>query len=229
MKPRKTQSHHAALLLGLLVMALAPGVGHAQGTIVYHNPPDHLMFSRGEATRLHDIDMNSDGTVDFVFRAYTSFSTYSTTGNRSVAIPQGGLDFGSFSIPLAEGFEIGPTLSDPLSWQSSFQPGFPPGYWVGQTLHVFDSIGASGFWQPNLTGYLGVEFQIKGNAHYGWIRLSTLPFPTANGGTIHDWAYNSIPGEFILAGQVPEPGTVALLLAGGGFLWWRAKRVHWHN
>ena len=228
MKPRKTQSHPAALLLGLLVMALAPGVGHAQGTIVYHNPPDHLMVPRGFSI-FHDIDMNNDGAVDFVFRAGSQFDIYSTTGNRSLAIPQGGLDFGSFSIPLAEGFAIGSTLPDPLGWQSSFQPGFPPGYWVGQTLHAANDIGTLGYWQPNITAYLGVEFKIQGDMHYGWIRLSTLNVPGVNGGTIHDWAYNSIPGQSILSGQVPEPGTVALFVVGGGFLWWRAKRVHRHN
>jgi hypothetical protein len=171
----------------------------------------------------HDIDLNSDGTVDFVFQAGTQFDIYSTIRNRSVAIPEGGLDLGSFSIPLAEGFEISSLLPSPSSWQSSFQPGFPPDYWVGQTLHAANDIGTLGYWQPNMTAFLGVEFQIEGNVHYGWIRLSTLNVPGVNGGTIHDWAYNSMPGQPILAGQVPEPSTWALLV-GGSFAFFALRR-----
>ena len=196
----------------------------AQGSLVYVNPPDHVIISRGSPTVFRDVDLDVDGIVDFTFRAGGSFQIFSEIGSRSIGIPKGGLDFGSFSIPLATGFSIGPSLSPPLEWQSSFQPGFPPGYWVGQTFHYADSLGTFGYWQPNMTAYLGVEFDINGGTHYGWIRMSTWFLEGVNGGIIEEWAYNSIPGQPILAGQVPEPGTLALLVAGAGFLWWRRKR-----
>lgn len=187
---------------------------HGQGSIVYVNPPDHQMLTTGGLTLLYDVDLDGNGTVDFTFRADRSFHIYSEIGNRSLGIPQGGLDFGSFSVPLSFGYVIGPETSDPIAWQSSFQPGFPPGEWIGQTLHSGSDLGTLGYWQPQMTAYLGVEFGIEGQTHYGWIQLTTPFFSGVNGGTILDWAYNANPGQPILAGQVPEPSTWALILGG---------------
>lgn len=68
---------------------------------------------------------------------------------------------------------------------------------------------------------MGVQFDIDGQTHYGWMHLR------ANGGfsEVYGFAYNTVPGQPILAGQVPEPGTVALLLVGGSLVWWRHKRA----
>ncbi len=49
-----------------------------------------------------------------------------------------------------------------------------------------------------LPNYLGLRFTIAGETHYGWARLS---IPSAAGFTLKDYAYNSVPGEGILAGQ----------------------------
>lgn len=77
-----------------------------------------------------------------------------------------------------------------------------------------------------VTAYWGIQFEING-LYYGWVQFETPELPPgiyANGGTILDWAYNSNPGQSILAGQVPEPVTVALFVAGAGLLDWRSRR-----
>ncbi|MBP7451020.1 MAG: T9SS type A sorting domain-containing protein, partial [Flavobacteriales bacterium] len=53
-------------------------------------------------------------------------------------------------------------------------------------------------WSNFPEGYLGLRFTIAGETHYGWARLS---IPSAAGFTLKDYAYNSVPGEGILAGQ----------------------------
>lgn len=70
---------------------------------------------------------------------------------------------------------------------------------------------------PNNTGYLGLRFKIGPNDHFGWIRLTVNPNNVAapRAITIHEYAYESIPGASITAGQiVPEPGGLGLLALG---------------
>ncbi len=64
--------------------------------------------------------------------------------------------------------------------------------------------------------------------YYGWIRVEH----SASEGTltVHDWAWNSVAGEPILAGAIPEPRVYALAFGLGvlGFVLarrWRKRRV----
>ena len=225
MKPRNIARSLASLALTFCLCGLAIEQAHGQGSIVYVNPPDHQMLTTGGLTLLHDVDLDGNGSTDFVFRAGSSFSIYSTTGSRSLAIAEPPGEVGSLSVPLAGGFDIVASLVDPLAWQASFPSSLFPGSWIGQTFHVADDQGTFGYWQPQMTAYLGVEFQNAGNVHYGWIRLSTPFLPGVNGGVIEEWAYHLIPGQSILAGQVPEPGMLGLLVVGGGCLFWRCRRA----
>jgi hypothetical protein len=54
-----------------------------------------------------------------------------------------------------------------------------------------------------LDAYIGIEFPIEGETHYGWIRLDHFLF--APGGRIIEWAYESTPGIPIYAGLKPVP------------------------
>ncbi|MBP7450205.1 MAG: T9SS type A sorting domain-containing protein [Flavobacteriales bacterium] len=54
------------------------------------------------------------------------------------------------------------------------------------------------YFNPGSPRYLGLRFDIAGETHYGWARLA-VPSPTSF--TLFDYAYNSVPGEGILAGQ----------------------------
>ncbi|MBI1178901.1 PEP-CTERM sorting domain-containing protein [bacterium] len=206
------------LVIGTLLTLLgAETPARAQGSIVYHGPVDVLLISSGAESYTYGIDMNEDGTEDFVFRAFNSFGVYSTTGGLTVGVPKGGFDLGNWSIPLSDGFSIGPILEDPLQWTASQQGMFD---WIGATLHIRNTSGSSGYWNPPpgslLIAYVGTEFMLADGAHYGWIRVQVAGI--GNGGIIKDWAYNSIPGQPILAGQVPEPSTWALITAGSVLL-----------
>ena len=79
-------------------------------------------------------------------------------------------------------------------------------------------------------GFVGIKFNLSGNAHFGWIRLHVDIGPgTSITEKAIDWAYNDVAGQQILAGQgaTPEPSTFSLgLLAAGaaGVLAWRKRR-----
>ena len=65
---------------------------------------------------------------------------------------------------------------------------------------------------PGHRAYMGVEFDIAGATHYGWIDLRVAPDnPYAE---IYGWAYETEPGVSIIAGAIPEPATIFLLLGG---------------
>ena len=71
--------------------------------------------------------------------------------------------------------------------------------------------------------YIGVAFPIAAVNHYGWIRVDVNN--AAGTFLVKDWAYESEPGVGILAGHIPEPGTLGMLAAGAaGVLALRRRR-----
>lgn len=75
-------------------------------------------------------------------------------------------------------------------------------------------------------GYLGVEFSINGQTHYGWIRLD---IETNLLWYIEGYAYESVPNRPILAGEtkgnsdetVSNPTLGHLALGAPGLAAWR--------
>ncbi len=96
------------------------------------------------------------------------------------------------------------TTEDPLLWAS-----------VDDRL-VIDlggvSGGIAGYWKGADHEYMGVRFNADDGIHYGWIEMSVSDTDVL--ATIHSWAYNTVPGEGLVAGVVPEPSTIALFLVG---------------
>ena len=60
--------------------------------------------------------------------------------------------------------------------------------------------------------YVGIGFPSGPNFYYGWVRVDVNN--AAKTLLIKDWAYNATSGASIVAGQVPEPGTLGMLAAG---------------
>ena len=72
-------------------------------------------------------------------------------------------------------------------------------------------------------GYVGFRFTDAGGTETGWAFVTTSG-GLANTFTLNSYAY-STAGEQLTAGQVPEPGSLALLAVGGaGLLAWRQRR-----
>lgn len=79
-------------------------------------------------------------------------------------------------------------------------------------------------------GYFGIQFTVGGETHYGWVLLELTGAPCQGGGEgapascydngeVLSYAYSTVPGEGITAGEgdpppVPEPGTLGLLALG---------------
>ena len=79
-------------------------------------------------------------------------------------------------------------------------------------------------WAEAGIGFIGFRFNLGGGIQYGWAQLD-MNGPNLNSYTLIDYAYTD-PGETLTAGQVPEPGSLALLAFGAvGLLAWRKQRT----
>ena len=74
------------------------------------------------------------------------------------------------------------------------------GYWV--------SAGEHGNWVDTQEDkYLGIKFEIDGEFHYGWVRLTTIIHSNSDMEfTVKDFAYNTVLDEGILAGAMGTAG-----------------------
>lgn len=196
----------------LIVLLLAVGSACGQGTTHYVDiSPDLFMFS-AFTRRNVPIDLDQDGTPDFVFRATPSlFDIYGLGSNHTIAFPNNPPDLTRYAVPLAVGDTISSSLQPQYVWAESY----------GDPNSSFSSgIVFNGGFETiigtfvNRRGYVGLEFQSGGNTHYGWIQLD-CEFFYNNGGYVLDYAYETRPNTPIFAGAVPEPSAWALLSAGG--------------
>ena len=164
------------------------------------------------------LDINADGVDDFLFWRDAGFVAgiqgYGT--NRFISTLSTGSDVGGKVSPVHYGSILGADTS----------------ILGGDWHHYKDNRGNSGFGLSTMQSedaYIGVEFDIDGNTHYGWIQYTgfyvaeftffspdgpvTVIGANELGGFINSWGYETEPGVPIAAG-IPEPSTTILLTGG---------------
>jgi PEP-CTERM motif len=98
--------------------------------------------------------------------------------------------------------------------------GFVPGY---GTLAFRGGYGGDQ-WLAAGEGYVGFRFDTGSGVQYGWVHLNMNGSPL-NSFSLVDFAWAD-PGENIVTGQIPEPGSIALLALGAvGLVVWRKQRA----
>jgi hypothetical protein len=141
----------------------------------------------------YSIDLNHDGMSDVSIRqfAFHSFAVF----------------FNLYADP-AEGnaIEVG---AQHHSWAAALKSGANIGYtrpFNGKTddVNMAHSVSGKdhlGYWFQTQPRYLGVEFLIKGKTHFGWARFKNS---SPKGTTLTGYAYETIPGKSIIAGQTQD-------------------------
>jgi hypothetical protein len=237
----------AAGAAGVSVLALAQPT---EAKIKY--TPTHVVIGGNQN---YNLDLNRDGIADFViqnadYNGYCSGRPWKADdlspkpgikGNGVIA------RFSSFASALYKGAQIGQSRN----FQSSFNPmvqvasGYVPSF-RHKCLHVHNEAGP---WLNVSNRYLGLRFKIRGKTHYGWARLSVQAGFVFINATLNGYAYETIAGKSIKAGQTkgmandptnddfgaslsspipeaPHPATLGALAMGApGMSIWRRKEA----
>lgn len=158
------------------------------------------------------LDLNNDGISDFMFKSLWSSGSkwalakpFPYTSQNQNAI---GASLSGSAFPYALG--SGQIIDGNLNWVSlgnlaynNFPSAtFPWASWEILGWYYQDassSTWSGGNWNGMSGKFIPLRLSVNGNIHYGWARLdvagSSYPF------TIKDYAYNSIPGQLIHAGD----------------------------
>ena len=201
----------ALVAVSLLAAAL---LTPAQAEVVY-TPVNVVIPSNGS----YSIDLNQDGITDFTLSSRL-LQVYCQAGDGIVwyaAVQPGQSNGGMVSIgqnPVA--LKSGAPID---SSQSYF------GGWGLMAEYAYGSCGnfVLGNWLNLLDRYLGFEFQVQGSGgpeiHYGWAKVSVNAYLDQHNNLqtatfLSGFAYETVPGKSITAGQTSEAGSIGTGSAG---------------
>ena len=179
--------------LGKLLLAVAMFISTASTSALYAavtvSTPAEPIILGVQATTDVPVDVDGDGSMDFTFKRTSMFGLFlePTTSGRIVVTTAGGR-----VTPLSSGVRIGSTLD------------LQGTEWAGRSdissASLFPYYACEGQFCGR-DAYIGIEFPIDGNVHYGWIRFDH--FEISPGGWILEWAYETRPRVPIKAGAKP--------------------------
>lgn len=193
-----------------LLLPLLLGFRAGAAVVVTYRGDAPNIFGYGLQPTDTDLDINSDGVMDYRFTGdyfVAAIQSYGT--NRFIGTLASGLDVGGSVTAISAGNIIDSDTSLLVgSWHihtdngggSMFDLNFGP-----MSLQVSDA-------------FIGVEFTAADGIHYGWIQYVGYSHPEKGlghylpGGFIDSWAWETRPGVSIVAGAIPEPSSTSLVI-----------------
>jgi len=204
--------HHQLNLYSLAAGAAGLGIvglsQPADAKIVY--TPAHKQIVPNHTIPL---DLNHDGRTDFnIHDSFTCTSFCEYIEGKLSALParhpneivgHQGRSY-VYASALAAGVRIGP--------KSPFSPGNKVMAFGGYDAGTQGTGYCGGPWQNVQHRYLGLEFSIQGEVHFGWARL-TDACSSKNGentALLTGYAYETIPNKPIITGKTKGPDVVTI-------------------
>jgi len=191
----------AAVAAGVSMLALGQP---AQGEVVVTKktipiPVSSYFFPPPKPVLL---DLNHDGVNDFSFSLY-SFAYHSFDIDLTVRPLDGGAVVGAanaedgfYASALAHGAKIGPSAHFSSKGDADIERAHGFNASSKYSRHLY------GDWGNNpVNRYVGVKFLIKGETHYGWVRLTVKTEPKGFSATITEYAYETVANKKISAGS----------------------------
>ena len=185
--------------------------GWSQGTIAYFQPATPVLLYSPGFDQFYPLDFDGDGNPDFTFGySFIFLGVRSEGANRILILQDPPPNVGGPIAPLPAGFLIGAgSESGALSWSSGFGDDFEA------LANYYNGVASGPF--AGQHAYMGVEFQSGDGTHYGWALLQ-ISGDYAAIGAIESWAWDTRPGEPIVAGAIPEPSGWTLMIGGACLL-----------
>jgi hypothetical protein len=214
-----------AVPAGAVTLGLLGGGEGALANIIY--TPANIMLpvtctqcsppsfrSRGSLA----IDLNHDGVNDFnLTESRAGNPDFSHSNVWAIALGANGIAKGAEgALAMPKGARIG----SGLAFGSA-------GLMAQRTVYFYSRYPHSryyfGSWVRVADGFLGLQFQFDGSAHYGWAEFDMINL------TLEGYAYDTVAGQSLYAGQTtsaPEPGTLGVLALGSlGLGFWHRKKA----
>lgn len=212
LKLYKTQNNTRLAAYSAMAAAITASVGNTQAEVIYTDIDD-ITLGVGDTL---DLDIDSDGVFDFVFRggsvtgsggtwSFVSVFGFAYTagiGNAENQLMGYTGSFYNYGSALDYGALIGPD-GPWLNYPSLSNSAVLGSNYYGVTYGQFPGLGER---------YLGFQFTVLGNIHYGWMRLEADVDPCYI--KLYDFAYESNPGQPIEAGSLVSTIDVKDLPAG---------------
>ena len=204
------------LVMGFLLLGIFAGSGSVDGAIVYSGLRDVPMphFPTDEEVRRERIVFAGGDATLSVFNTWSRAEVFLLSANRSGVYATVSTD-----SPFVDSFDFGQVIGNELEWS-----GFAS-RWLADYSENAEGFRGHFFDQEN--GFVALRTTVEEDVYYGWLRLSHSAADAAL--TVHDWAWNSAPGEPILAGEIPEPKVYALVLGIGVLVWVVVRRRRRHH
>jgi hypothetical protein len=202
----------------IAILLCAVLTASARDSIVYFDGPSFSIPAEG---RQIGLDVNADGTQDFIFLSPGTLTTdglldpdfstpyyFGPTGtNQILTDSYGNVTIQSFGVLLG---------TNPPSGQTWTTPPYFPALLTAYTATV-NGTNVNSYWYGPLgmlgEGYLGVKFQAADGTHFGWIRVrlpDTAPgpegLPLEFAPVAVDWAYETRTNAPIPAGVIDPSG-----------------------
>jgi hypothetical protein len=194
---------YAAAAAGAGLLGLAQP---AEAQIVY--TPAHVVIGfRGS----YGLDLTNDGTINFTLRNDVELTT-STLFSTLLALPEPGNAVEGVRF-RSHDFAYALKLGGSIGSKQNFVRTYPV---MGLVIGPPAGPQYSGSWIHVSNRYLGLRFQINGETHFGWARMSVqLSVNHRVEALLTGYAYQRQPNTPILAGQeqgselrpAQEPGT----------------------
>jgi hypothetical protein len=183
---------------------LAPGLP-VEAEIVYtpsNTPMSIAQQNHGPA--LTSLDLNNDGMPDFTFLMLSTLGFHSTSFSATTTRVKFILrvDPNAKANQIVQGKQAAAASIVPAGVTIGPKQKFANG---GLYMEFFsanrEGTRTSGSWQNVEYAYVGLQFSINGQVHYGWARVK-FPYPGGvNYPSIYGYAYESTANQPIVTGQ----------------------------